>query len=210
MTSAGTNIEQRNIVLIPFPYTDLSGAKKRPGLVISSNEFNSMNEDVICCLITSNLEDRQHAITIDSKDMETGFLEFESKIKPYRIFTINKKLIYKTLGRLSLIKSNLVVEEINKIISADEFQIINKKLSKYFDLTAKALKKVKIVEKHRKEAEDLLDLAQRYFDDAKYFEKKGDIVNAFGAVCYSHAFLDIGARLGFFDVEGDNQLFMVD
>jgi len=87
---------------------------------------------------------------------------------------------------------------------------IQEKLQKYFELTSKALKKVKIVEKHRKEAEDLLDLAQRYFDDAKYFEKKGDLVNAYGAVVYSHAFLDIGARLGFFDVGKNNELFMVD
>ncbi|MBI2658947.1 DUF357 domain-containing protein, partial [Candidatus Woesearchaeota archaeon] len=84
------------------------------------------------------------------------------------------------------------------------------KLAKYFELTSKALKKVKIVEKHRKEAEDFIDLAQRYFDDAKYFEKKGDIVNAYGAVVYAHAFLDAGARLGFFDVGKDNEMFMVD
>ena len=89
-------------------------------------------------------------------------------------------------------------------------QTLNQKLTKYFELTSKALKKVKIVEKHRKQAEDLLDLAKRYFDDAKYFEKKGDLVNAFGAVCYSHAFLDIGARLGFFDVGKDSKMFMVD
>ena len=87
---------------------------------------------------------------------------------------------------------------------------IEDKLEKYFDLTSSALKKVKIVEKHRKEAEDLLDLAQRYFDDAKYFEKKNDLVNAFGAVCYAHAFLDAGARLGFFDVDKDSKMFMVD
>lgn len=87
---------------------------------------------------------------------------------------------------------------------------IEQKLQKYFELTSKALKKVKIVEKHKKEAEDFLDLAQRYFDDAKYFEKKGDLVNAYGAVVYSHAFLDIGARLGLFDVGKDNELFMVD
>ena len=89
-------------------------------------------------------------------------------------------------------------------------QSIEQKLSKYFELTSKALKKVKIVEKHKKEAEDILDLAKRYYEDAKYFEKKGDLVNAFGAVCYAHAFLDIGARLGFFDVDGDNKLFIVD
>lgn len=87
---------------------------------------------------------------------------------------------------------------------------LGQKLSKYLELTSQALKKAKIVDEHRKQAEDLLDLAQRYFDDARHFEKKGDIVNAFGAVCYSHAFLDIGARLGFFDVGRDNKMFMVD
>lgn len=89
-------------------------------------------------------------------------------------------------------------------------QTIEQKLAKYFELTSKALKKVEVIKKHKKEAEDILDLAQRYFDDAKYFEKKGDLVNAYGAVCYAHAFLDIGARLGFFDVGKDNELFMVD
>ena len=87
---------------------------------------------------------------------------------------------------------------------------INEKLLKYFELASAALKKVKIVDKHRKEAEDLLNLAKCYYEDAKHFEKKGDLVNAFGAICYSHAFLDIGARLGFFDVGKDNKLFMVD
>jgi hypothetical protein len=89
-------------------------------------------------------------------------------------------------------------------------QTIEQKLSRYFELTSAALKKVKIVDKHKKEAEDLLDLAKRYFDDAKYFEEKGDLVNAFGAIVYAHAFLDVGARLGFFDVGKDSKLFMVD
>lgn len=91
---------------------------------------------------------------------------------------------------------------------------IEQKLKKYFELTSKALKKVKIHHdldiKSRKSAEDIFDLAQRYFDDAKYFEKTSDLVNAYGAVVYAHAFLDIGARLGFFDVGNDNELFMVD
>jgi len=89
-------------------------------------------------------------------------------------------------------------------------QSIEQKLQKYFELTSKALKKVKILDRHRKEAEDFLDLAKRYFDDARYFEKKNDLVNAYGAVVYAHAFLDAGARLGFFDVGKDNELFMVD
>ena len=115
--SAGTSIEQRSIILMPFPYTDLSGAKKRPSLVVSSTDFNSRNDDLICCLITSNPEDSQHSIRINNKDMENGYLEFDSKVKPYRLFTINKKLIYKVLGRLNSAKSKLIAEEINKIIN---------------------------------------------------------------------------------------------
>ena len=55
---------------------------------------------------------------------------------------------------------------------------IEQKLKKYFELTSLALKKVKIVEIHKKQASDLLDLSQRYFKDAKHFEEKGDLVNA--------------------------------
>ena len=88
------------------------------------------------------------------------------------------------------------------------------KNSKYFDVTGKALKKVKIAEEKKinwqASAEDFLDMAQRYYDDAKHFKDKGEIVNAFGALNYAHGWLDAGARLGLFDVGGDNTLFTVD
>ena len=93
-------------------------------------------------------------------------------------------------------------------------KILVQKLQKYFELTAKALKKVKIIKtldiKTKKSAEDFFDMSQRYYEDAKYFEKKGDLINAYGAVVYAHAFLDAGARLGFFDVGNDSDLFMSD
>ncbi len=93
---------------------------------------------------------------------------------------------------------------------------LDKKLKRYIGLTSKALdkvNKVKIADNkniNNKKMLELLDLAQRYFDDAKYFEKKGDLINAYGAVVYAHAFLDIGALLGIFDVGTDNEMFMVD
>ncbi len=114
MTSAGTNIEQRSVVLLPFPFTDLSSNKKRPVLVISNNGFNKNNDGVICCLITSN--PNANGVKITSKDMESGFLEFESTIKPYRLFTANKSLIYKIIGKLNKEKSRSVVQEISAIV----------------------------------------------------------------------------------------------
>ena len=89
--------------------------------------------------------------------------------------------------------------------------ITNEKLDKYFLITKKALDKAKaaINSEEKEKAEDFLDMATRYYDDAQFFRKKGDMVNAFAAVNYSHGWLDAGARIGLFKVK-DNYLFTVD
>ena len=93
-------------------------------------------------------------------------------------------------------------------------EITNEKLEKYFNITGEALKKIKIADKivvdFRKIAEDFLDMATRYYEDAKHFKEKGDIVNAFACLNYAHGWLDAGARIGIFDVGNDNRLFTVD
>ena len=93
-------------------------------------------------------------------------------------------------------------------------QITDEKLEKYFDVTSRAIAKVKIVSSgeinFKEAAEDFLDMAKRYFEDAKHFKEKGDIVTAFAALNYAHGWLDAGARLGLFDVGRDNKLFTVD
>jgi len=90
---------------------------------------------------------------------------------------------------------------------------IDSKLKKYFSLTEKAIDKVKITKKlndnDKKTANDFLKLSKSYYEDAKFFENKKDKLNAFAALCYSHAFLDAGCIAGLFDVK-DNRLFMVD
>ena len=90
----------------------------------------------------------------------------------------------------------------------------DKLLDKYFDVTGRALKKVKIGKevkiKWNDAAEDFLDMARRYYEDAKYFRKKGEYTTAFAALNYAHGWLDAGARLGLFDVDHDSKLFTVD
>ena len=94
-------------------------------------------------------------------------------------------------------------------------EITRQKLDKYFDVTGRALKKVKIADNKgikdcRKHAEDFLDMAKRYYSDARHFMEKGDYVNAFACLNYSHGWLDAGARIKLFDVGGDSELFTVD
>jgi len=90
--------------------------------------------------------------------------------------------------------------------------VSDEKLDKYFKITKEALDMVKekgIDTKRKKQAEDALDMAQRYYDDAIHFKKKGELVTAFAALNYAHGWLDCGARLGLFKVK-DSRLFTVD
>ena len=90
-------------------------------------------------------------------------------------------------------------------------EITKEHLAKYLAITDKAMKKLKIAVPERsylrKLAEDFLEMAKSYRSDAEDFAMKGDLVNAFACINYSHGWLDCGARIGLFDVGGDDQLF---
>ena len=47
MMKFGIQFRQGDIILVPFPFTDLSTAKQRPALVISKNNYNSKTDDII-------------------------------------------------------------------------------------------------------------------------------------------------------------------
>jgi hypothetical protein len=90
--------------------------------------------------------------------------------------------------------------------------VCERRLEKYFKITGEALemaKKAPKDEKNLDKAEDFLDMAERYYNDAKHFESKGHYVNAFACLNYAHGWLDAGARIGLFKVK-DNRLFTVD
>ena len=90
--------------------------------------------------------------------------------------------------------------------------ITDEKLDDYLKITKEALSVVEKSPKCKwrtKQAEDFFDLSKRYYSDALHFKKQGEIVMAFTAVNYAHAFLDAGARIGLFKVF-DSRLFMVD
>ena len=88
--------------------------------------------------------------------------------------------------------------------------ITKEKLNKYFKITKEALELAKVNPGKNKEVfDDFIDMISRYVEDAKYFEKKQDFVNAFAALSYAHGWLDAGARSKVFLVK-DSRLFTVD
>lgn len=90
-------------------------------------------------------------------------------------------------------------------------RITEEKIDRYLSITKKALDKLKVVTPERsfskKLADDFLNMATSYYNDAKHFREKGDFVTAFASINYAHGWIDCGARIGLWDVGGDDQLF---
>lgn len=95
-------------------------------------------------------------------------------------------------------------------------KITKERLAKEFKVTGSALELAKAKRVKQSDAKleaaayEFLDMAERYFDDANHFSEKGDLATAFGCLNYAHGWLDAGAKLGFWDVKGRNDLFVVD
>jgi len=89
--------------------------------------------------------------------------------------------------------------------------ITKEKIGRYLSITKEALAKLKVSAPERsfgrKMADDFLNMATSYYNDAVHFNDDGDLVNAFAAVNYAHGWIDCGARIGLFDVGGDDRLF---
>lgn len=113
LTKGGIMFNQREIVLIPFPYSDLTGFKKRPALILSNSKLNK-TEDRICCLITS--QKTNQGILINKKFIEEGTLPFKSWIKPQRIFTIDQNIIIKKLCKVNKKIHTAILSELNSYL----------------------------------------------------------------------------------------------
>lgn len=98
-----------DVVVVLFPFSDLSSAKKRPALVIASPD----GDDLILCQITSRLVSDRYAILISEDDFSSGSLRQESNIRPARIFTADKKIIQYIAGHL---KDNAMERIITRVI----------------------------------------------------------------------------------------------
>lgn len=116
MMKSGMTFKQGEIVVIPFPFTDLSAVKQRPVLIISSTGYNESTEDVIICGITSNLKDAGYSVVIDNGSLSTGQIPVISRIKVDKIFTLKQSLAKKKVARIKPEVMDAVKAEILKLL----------------------------------------------------------------------------------------------
>jgi mRNA interferase MazF len=98
-----------DVVVIPFPFSDLSQSKRRPALVVAPLEGN----DAILCQITSKAIKDKYAISIDEADFESGSLRQAGNIRPNRLFTADNHII---LYRVGVIKKDKLAQAIEKVV----------------------------------------------------------------------------------------------
>ena len=98
-----------DVVVIPFPFSDLSGAKKRPALVLASLK----GDDVILCQITSQNVKDSYALPLDNSGFSSGSLYKPSNIRPNRLFTAEKNIIIRKIGR---VKEEILIATVSKLI----------------------------------------------------------------------------------------------
>ncbi|NJL26915.1 MAG: type II toxin-antitoxin system PemK/MazF family toxin [Thermoanaerobaculia bacterium] len=101
-----------DVVIAPFPFSDLSAAKKRPALVVAT----LTGEDVILCQITSQTTADRYAVALAESDFTTGGLRQLSNVRPNRLFTAESSILLYRAGRITPQKMGQVVAKIREIL----------------------------------------------------------------------------------------------
>ena len=108
--------EQGEILIVPFPFSDLSSIKQRPVLVLSNKIDNETSNDIITCGITSFLKETKHSVLIDNSCLETGQIPVASRIKIDKLFTLDKNIIKKRIAKLNKNTLEKVKKEFFKLV----------------------------------------------------------------------------------------------
>lgn len=109
-------ISQRDIVLVSFPFSDLKSSKVRPAVVVSNGVYNKKSEDMIVVPMTSNLKLYEYAILVTDRNLESGELIADSKIKVDRIFSVSQKLVKMKIGKVKKETYELIKKMVLELI----------------------------------------------------------------------------------------------
>lgn len=110
-------IEQRDLLLVPFPFSDQSGTKVRPVIVMSNDLFNSNSEDLIVIGVTSQISKGKYTISLTNEFLEQGKLNNNCVIKVENILKIDNGLVIKKIGRIKSELFDKIVQTLIDIIN---------------------------------------------------------------------------------------------
>jgi len=93
--------KQGDIVLVPVPFADLSSARRRPVIVISSDAYQSATSDMVVVAMTSNLTTTPYSFVITSTELIAGTLNHAGRVRVDKIYTLAQSIAVKIFGRVN-------------------------------------------------------------------------------------------------------------
>lgn len=101
-----------SVVLVPFPFSDLSQSKRRPAVVLASAERG----DWILCQVTSRSYADARAVELSDADFDHGSLRVVSYARPAKLFTAHESLFVSEVGVLRAASLKKITDEVVAII----------------------------------------------------------------------------------------------
>ena len=119
MTPPTTSCRRGDVVLVPFPFTDLSTTKQRPALVISPDAWNATQPDVMLVAITSQMtvSPGPQDLVLSAADIAAAGLPKPSRVRTTKLFTMHSGLLKRTLGHLPETATGTVLVQLRAFFS---------------------------------------------------------------------------------------------
>ena len=99
-------VQRGDVVFLRFPFSDGSGTKVRPAVVVQSDPDNARLESTVVALITGNTrlvgkEARHILIDVSTESGRLSGLRYSSAINIHSLFTVHRSLIHEVVGELA-------------------------------------------------------------------------------------------------------------
>jgi mRNA interferase MazF len=91
---------QRDLLVVPIPFSDLTQRKLRPVVVLSNDRYNRTGSDVLVAGITPQFIARDYTVSLDTPDLEVGVMKRQSVVRADKVFSIDQRNVVGRFGRV--------------------------------------------------------------------------------------------------------------
>ena len=103
-----------SVVLVPFPFSDLSQSKLRPAVALAA----AGRRDWVLCQITSKPYGDPRALEITHADFQQGNLRLDSWVRPAKLFTAHESLFVIEIGQMKDGTLRRIVDQVISVIQS--------------------------------------------------------------------------------------------
>jgi mRNA interferase MazF len=108
------------VVLVRFPFSDLSSSKLRPALVVA----HAGGTDWILCQITSNPYNDPRVVWLEKASFGQGGLSRDSFVRPGKVFTASESIVVRAVGQLTVLAHGLVIDALVRLLQGSRSRVV--------------------------------------------------------------------------------------